>query len=160
MADTFEVARTTTISASPEEVFEMVGNLEGWDRWSPWAQMDPDMDKTYAGEQGAVGSSYHWSGNRKVGEGKMTITEVAAPNRVKIDLNFIKPFKSQNVTEMTVDDTGDGQNSQVTWRMTGPTTIMTKVMGLIGKTMDKMVGPDFDKGLASLKSQLESKTNA
>ena len=115
----------------------------------PWAEMDPDMNKTYEGEQGTVGSSYHWTGNRKVGEGKMTMTEVVSDERVEIDLHFMKPFKSQNVTEMMLSPQGDA--TEVTWRMTGPQTLMTKMMGLIGKNMDKMVGPDFEKGLAKLK---------
>jgi hypothetical protein len=148
MAD-FVVERSEKIAAPPAEVFERVGTLQAWDEWSPWAEMDPDMNKSYSGEAGEVGSSYHWSGNRKVGEGKMTITETDGPNRIAIDLSFIKPFKSDNVTELTVNEVDGG--SEVTWRMTGPMTFMTKVMGWIGKTMDKMVGPDFEKGLAKLK---------
>ena len=149
MADQFVVERSETIAASPGELFAQVGNLQGWDDWSPWAEMDPDMNKTYSGEQGTVGSSYHWTGNRKVGEGKMTLTEVTPDKRVKIDLQFVKPFKSQNVTELVLSPEGDA--TRVTWRMTGPHTFMTKVMGLIGRNMDKMVGPDFEKGLAKLK---------
>ena len=89
MADQFVVQRSETIAASASEIFSKVGNLQGWDEWSPWAEMDPDMNKTYQGEQGTVGSSYHWTGNRKVGEGKMTMTEVVTDERVEIDLHFI-----------------------------------------------------------------------
>ena len=153
MAD-FTVERSTTIDAPPAEVFERIGTLQGWDDWSPWAAMDPDMDKTYSGEPGEVGSSYHWSGNRKVGEGRMTITDTDAPNRIAIDLSFLKPFKSENVTELLVSEADGG--SKVTWRITGPMTFMTKVMGWIGKTMDKMIGPDFEKGLAKLKQLSEA----
>jgi len=145
----YVVERSSLISASPEALFAQIGNLQGWDNWSPWAEMDPDMTKTYEGEAGTVGSSYHWTGNRKVGEGKMVMTAVDAPNRVQIDLSFLKPFKSESVTEMTV--AADGDRSNVTWRMTGEKTFMVKVMGLFGKNMDKMVGPDFEKGLAKLK---------
>lgn len=153
MAD-FTVERSATIDAPPAEVFERIGTLQGWDDWSPWAEMDPDMDKTYTGEPGEVGSSYRWSGNRKVGEGRMTITDTDAPNRIAIDLAFLKPFKSENVIELLVSE-ADGA-SEVTWRMTGPMTFMTKVMGWIGKTMDKMIGPDFEKGLAKLKQISEA----
>ena len=153
MDDTFTVERSTTIDAAPEAVFAKVGNLKGWDEWSPWAEMDPDMNKTYAGEDGTVGSSYTWSGNRKVGQGKMTVTGTDAPNKIEIDLEFIKPFKSQNVTEMRVEPEGDG--SKVTWHMTGPMTLMTKVMGIF-RSMDKMIGPDFEKGLSKLKTITES----
>ena len=149
MAEQFVVERSETIAASPEAVFAKVGNLAGWDDWSPWAEMDPNMDKTYSGEQGTVGSSYHWTGNRKVGEGRMTVTDVTPNEQITIDLEFVKPFKSQNVTKMLLTPAGD--STTVTWHMTGPHSFMTKVMGFFGKNMDKMVGPDFEKGLAKLK---------
>lgn len=154
MANQFAVERTETIDASPQEIFPQIGNLQGWDNWSPWGEMDPNMNKTYSGEPGTVGSSYHWTGNRKVGEGRMTLTDVRPDEKVEIDLNFIKPFKSRNVTEIFLTPEGDG--TMVTWRMTGPHTFMTKVMGFIGRSMDKMVGPDFEKGLAKLKQITEA----
>lgn len=154
MADQFVVERSETIAASPQDVFAKVGNLHGWDEWSPWAELDPDMDKTYAGEQGEVGSSYHWSGNRKVGEGKMTMTEIVPDEKVTIDLQFMKPFKAENVTELTL--TPDGDSTNVVWRMTGQNTFMVKVMSFIGRNMDKMVGPDFEKGLSKLKRITEA----
>ena len=154
MADRFSVERTETIAASPQEIFSRVGNLQGWDEWSPWAEMDPNMTKTYTGDQGEVGSGYHWTGNRKVGEGQMTMTEVTKDERVEIDLRFMKPFKSENITEIVLSPEGDA--TSVTWRMTGPNTFMTKVMAMIGKNMDKMVGPDFEKGLAKLKRLSEA----
>lgn len=153
MADTFVVERSRSMNASPAEVFEHVVDLGKWGAWSPWDAMDPEMDKTFTGDPGTVGSHYHWSGNRKVGEGEMTVTEIDAPNRVAVDLKFIKPFKSQNVTEVMVAAEGDG--SKVTWRMTGPHTMMTKVMGIF-RSMDKMIGPDFEKGLSKLKTITES----
>ena len=153
MADSFVVERTQKIAAAPSEVFAHVVDLHKWDDWSPWAAMDPDMKKTYSGDAGTVGQHYHWVGNRKVGEGEMTITEVDAPNRIAIDLEFLKPFKSKNVTEVMVAADGDG--SEVTWKMTGPHTLMTKIMGIF-RSMDKMVGPDFEKGLSSLKGLVEA----
>ena len=154
MADDYVVERKATIAAPPEQVFERVGNLEKWDDFSPWADMDPDMTKTYNGEPGAVGSTYHWTGNRKVGEGTMTITDSAPNERVVLDLRFIKPFKSESVTELGLKPVDDG--TEVTWRMTGATTFMVKVMSLFGKNMDKMVGPDFEKGLTRLKTVTEA----
>ena len=154
MADNYVVERTETIAAPPEDVFQRVGNLERWDNFSPWADMDPDMTKTYAGEPGAVGSTYHWTGNRKVGEGNMTITESEPNERVVLDLKFIKPFRSESVTELELSPSGDG--TEVTWRMTGANTFMVKAMSLIGKSMDKMVGPDFEKGLTKLKTVTET----
>ena len=154
MADQYVVERMETIAASPEDVFVRVGNLENWDDFSPWAELDPDMRKTYAGQPGAVGSTYHWTGNRKVGEGNMTITDTTPNERVVLDLKFIKPFKSESVTELDLSPSGDG--TAVTWRMTGANTFMVKVMSLFGKSMDKMVGPDFEKGLSKLKAVTEA----
>lgn len=154
MADQFVVQRSETIAASPQDVFAKVGNLVAWDEWSPWAELDPDMTKTFNGEPGTVGSSYTWAGNRKVGQGKMTMSSVVPNEKVEIDLEFIKPFAAQNLTEMVLAPHGDG--TEVTWRMTGQMTMMTKIMGFVGRTMDKMVGPDFEKGLAKLKRLSEA----
>ena len=153
MAENFVVSRRQTIAAQPEAVFEKIVDLREWGQWSPWDELDPDMNKTFSGDPGSVGAGYHWTGNRKVGEGRMTMTEIDAPNRVAIDLEFLKPFKSQSVTELLVAAEGDG--SEVTWTMTGPNTLMTRIMGIF-RSMDKMVGPDFEKGLASLKRIVES----
>ena len=152
MPDTFVVERTKTIAAPPDDVIGHIVDLHQWEAWSPWASLDPTMTTTYTGDPGAVGSSYHWKGNRKVGEGKMTVIEVDAPSRVAIDLQFIKPFKSESVTEMLIE--GDTERSTVTWRMTGDHTWMSKIMGIF-RSMDKMVGPDFEKGLQSLKQVVE-----
>lgn len=154
MADTYVVERSETIAAPPQAVFERVGTLQGWDEWSPWAEMDPNMTKTHTGDAGAVGATYHWTGNRKVGEGQMTIKATEPNERVAIDLKFLKPFKSESVTEMLLAPSGDA--TTVTWRMTGKHSMMTKIMGMFGKGMDKMVGPDFEKGLAKLKRISES----
>jgi len=148
MADTYVVERNTKIDAPPEKVFSQIVDLNEWGNWSPWDAMDPNMTKTFSGESGTVGSSYHWTGNRKVGEGQMTITDIEPNASVKVDLRFIKPFKSESKTELHVAPSGDG--SDVTWKMTGNHTTMSKIMGVF-KSMDKMVGPDFEKGLATLK---------
>ena len=153
MADTYVVERSKKIAAAPADVFTHVVDLHEWNKWSPWDAIDPNMTKTYTGEAGQVGSAYHWTGNRKVGEGQMTVTEVESPSRVAIALKFIKPFKSESDTELLV--TPDGEGSDVTWRMTGQHTRITKIMGIF-RSMDKMVGPDFEKGLTSLKTVAEA----
>jgi len=154
MADTYVVERSVRIDRPPADVFEHVVDLHRWEAWSPWAKIDPAMTTTYTGDPGAVGSTYHWVGNRKVGEGRMTVAEVETPERVAIDLQFVKPFKSESVAEMVVAEAGEGQ-SEVTWRMTGEHTWMSKIMGIF-RSMDKMIGPDFEKGLQSLKQVVES----
>jgi Polyketide cyclase / dehydrase and lipid transport len=154
--DTYTVERSTTVQAEPARVYEQVEDFHRWPTWSPWEELDPDMERTYSGPERGVGSVYSWSGNRKAGEGRMEIARANEPNEVQVDLQFIKPFKSSNVTSFRFDPEGDG--TRVTWSMTGPRSFAVKIMGLF-KSMDKMVGPDFEKGLARLKQVSESATS-
>ena len=150
--DTFSVERSTTIDAPPERVYEQIADFHNWPSWSPWEGMDPQVQRAHSGAEAGQGSKYAWSGNRKVGQGSMEITNTKEPARVDIDLIFEKPWKAHNSTTFSIDREGSG--SRVTWSMTGPNTVATKVMGLF-KSMDKMVGPDFEKGLARLKTTAE-----
>lgn len=149
----YEVRRTTTIKADPSEVYDRIVNLQNWSSWSPWEGLDSTMTKTYEGPESGVGSSYSWKGNRKVGQGKMTITDTRAPNRVALDLQFLKPFKSQSETVFALDS--NDQSTQVTWTMTGAHSVLSRIMSIF-VSMDKMVGKDFEKGLAQLKADVES----
>lgn len=124
-----------------------------WGKWSPWDEMDPNMEKTFSGSDSGVGAKYSWTGNRKVGEGRMEILEASEPSRIHVALDFLKPFKSSNTNTFTLQPKGD--STDVTWSMTGPMTLMTRVMGIF-KSMDKMVGPDFEKGLQMLKEVAEN----
>ncbi len=155
MADRYEVERSTTIHKTPEVVYDLLRDLSTYDEWSPWSELDPDLEVSHTGQNGEVGAAYSWSGNRKAGKGNMTISELDAPSRIALDLVFEKPFKATNAVEWLIDAEGD-DSSRMTWRMTGANTFMVKVMGLFGRTMDKMVGPDFEQGLANLKSELEA----
>ena len=150
---TYEVKRSTTINAQPQQIYGKIVNLHEWASWSPWEGIDPDMTKRYTGPDSGVGASYAWNGNRKVGEGKMTITDVAEPSRVALDLHFLKPFKAENETDFNLEPAGEG--TQVTWTMTGNHTILSRIMGVF-VSMDKMVGKDFEKGLAQLKADIEA----
>lgn len=134
-------------------MYEQIVNFHNWTNWSPWEDVDPDLQRTYSGAPAGVGAAYAWSGNRKAGQGRMEIVHATEPSRVRIDLRFQKPFKARNDTEFTVEQSGSG--SHVIWSMTGRKTLMTKVMGLF-TSMDKMVGPDFEKGLARLKTTTEA----
>lgn len=154
MSDTFTVERSTTINAAPGDVYPHVSDFKKWAEWSPWDDMDPNMDKRYSGPEQGTGAKYAWKGNRKVGEGRMEITDTTEPSRVEIGLEFIKPFKSRNRTVFSMEPAGD--STTVTWTMTGRKTFLTKVMGIF-KSMDSMVGPDFEKGLSRLKTAVESK---
>jgi hypothetical protein len=152
----FKVTRMTTIKAPTERVFDHVNDFHKWDAWSPWAKLDPNMKTTYSGADAGQGASYYWVGNDDVGEGKMTIVESHPSSHVKIDLEFIKPFAAQNVTEFMLKPEGDV--TEVTWTMHGKNGFIGKAMCL-AMDMDKMVGGDFEKGLGQMKTVVESASN-
>jgi hypothetical protein len=150
--DTFRIQRTANIKASPDKVFVLINDFHSWVAWSPWEKMDPELKRTYSGAANGEGAVYEWEGNKKVGQGRMEITQTTPPRRVMIQLDFIKPFEAHNTAEFTLDAQGDGTN--VTWAMHGRQPFMFKVMSLFF-SMDKMVGKDFETGLANMKSIAE-----
>ena len=153
MSDTYTVQRSVTINAPADQVYGHIVDFHNWGAWSPWDEMDPSMEKSYSGADAGVGTKYAWSGNRKVGQGSMEITGAEEPSRIEIALEFLKPFRASNTTLFSLDPAGEA--TDVTWTMTGRKTFMTRVMGIF-KSMDSMVGPDFEKGLARLKSTVEA----
>ena len=144
---TYKVTRNAVIPAPAEDIFPLVNSFHEWTKWSPWETVDPAMDRSYSGSDSGVGAKYAWSGNRKAGSGTMEIVESTAPNTIRIRLEFTKPFKAVNPTTFTLTPAGSG--TQVTWTMTGENKGIGKVFALF-MNMDKMVGTDFEKGLASL----------
>ena len=148
----FRIRRSTRIAAPREKLFAFVSDLHNFDAWSPWAQLDPAMRKTHFGAASGVGASYEWQGNKNVGHGRMEIVEVAAPERVLIKLDFLKPFEAHNMAEYLLAE--NGGETEFTWSMSGPNTFMSKVMGLFF-SMDRMVGAQFERGLAALKAVAE-----
>jgi hypothetical protein len=153
MADTYRVTRSIAIEASPDEVFAHLVDFHRWQAWSPWEGLDPQQSRTYTGPASGVGAHYAWSGNKKVGSGTMEVIEAQQPSTVAIDLRFLKPFKSQAITRFDVQPSESG--SAVTWTMDGAKTLAIRIMGLF-KSMDAMIGPDFEKGLAQLKAAVEA----
>lgn len=142
MAGIIVVERSARILASPETIAPFIAELPRWVDWSPWEGIDPAMKRDYTGAAGEVGSTYSWDGNRKAGEGRMRISETT-PERISIDLDFTRPFKSKNVIRFSLDRDGDA--TRVTWRMESPRTFFSRFFNL-----DKMVGADFEKGLRQL----------
>ncbi len=151
----YRVTRSASISAPPAVVFPQVNDFHNWEGWSPWAKLDPAMKQTYDGTSAGTGASYSWAGNSKVGEGRMTITESRPSDLVRIKLDFVKPFASTADTEFTFRPEGD--QSRVTWTMSGRKNFATKMFGLF-VSMDKMIGRDFEKGLAQMKAVVEATT--
>lgn len=151
----FRVERSLVVGAAPPALYAAVADFHQWDAWSPWARLDPAMKTTFEGTTGQVGSSYAWAGNDKVGEGRMTVTEVRPPTQVKIRLEFLKPWPS--TSETTFDLYPETGGTRVVWTMRGDLDLMGKAMSLF-MDMDKAIGPDFERGLASLRQGVEGGT--
>jgi uncharacterized protein YndB with AHSA1/START domain len=150
--DDFSVQRSVSIKAPAEKIYPMLVDFRQWPAWSPWEKLDPEMKRTLSGPATGPGAAYAWQGSSKVGAGRMEIKEVAAPSKVSIQLDFIKPFEGHNVTDFTLVPRGD--STEVTWLMRGPAPFVSKLMGVF-VDMDKMIGKDFETGLANLKAATE-----
>ena len=149
----YRVVRSANMSAPPAVVFAHVNDFHKWEAWSPWEKRDPALKRTYEGPSEGTGSIYRWAGNNQVGEGSMTITESRPSDLIRIKLEFLKPFASTADTEFTFKP--EGNQTAVTWSMAGKNNFMAKAMCLF-MNMDKMVGGDFEKGLAQMKSLVET----
>jgi len=148
----YQVERSATINAPAPTVFALVNDFHKWDSWSPWAKLDPAMKQTFEGAPAGTGAIYSWSGNSQVGEGKMTITDSRPSDLIKIKLEFIKPFAATNATDFTFTPSGNSTN--VKWTMSGENNFIGKAFSLF-MNMDKMIGGDFEKGLAQMKQTAE-----
>jgi hypothetical protein len=151
--DEFVVSRSTKISAPPEKVFPHVNDLHAWEAWSPWAKLDPNANNAFEGAASGVGAAMSWNGNKKVGAGRMTIIESAPSGLIRLKLEFLKPFKATNTAEFSFRP--EGGQTIVTWSMTGRNNFFFKVFGLF-MNCDRMIGKDFEKGLAAMKSVAEA----
>lgn len=150
--DTFRIQRTANINASPDKVFEFINDFHTWASWSPWEKKDPAMKKTHSGAEQGKGAVLEWDGNKDVGTGRMEVLESVPASKIVIKLDFLKPFEAHNQAEFTL--TPNANSTQVTWAMHGPQPFMMKVMDIV-MNMDKMVGEDFEEGLANLKALAE-----
>ena len=149
---TFRVERTAVVKAPPERVFPLIGNFHRWTGWSPWENRDPAMKRTYGGAESGEGAVYAWDGNKNVGSGRMEILEASSPSKIVIKLDFFKPFEGHNTAEFTV--LSQGSATEVNWAMSGPAPFMHKVMQVF-MNLDRMIGKDFEAGLANLKKAVE-----
>ncbi len=149
--DEFRVERSATINAPAEKIVAHIDDFHQWSAWSPWEHLDPAMQRTFTGAPTGKGSIYEWSGNSDVGQGRMEILD-ATSDKVAIKLDFYKPMEASNIAEFALQPKGDA--TDVTWAMYGPMPFISKVM-CVFLDMDKMIGPDFEKGLAELKKVSE-----
>jgi len=148
----FRVARSATIAAPPAVVFSQVNDFHKWEAWSPWAKMDPAAKNTFAGAPAGTGAVFTWDGNSKVGEGRMTLTESRPSDLIRIQLDFVRPFKGTSTAEFTFRP--EGNQTVVTWTMAGKNNFVARAICLF-MSMDKMVGGEFEKGLAQMKAIAE-----
>ena len=146
----YKVERSLVMNAPASEIFPRVVIFRKWATWSPWARPNPSMAVEFSGPKGGVGSVYHWKGNDKVGEGRMTMVSALKDQLIEIKLQFIKPWEQTSKTSFTFQPEGSG--TKVTWSMTGERDFVGKLFGLF-MDMDKMVGPDFEKGLQALRDK-------
>lgn len=152
--DTFRVERTTVIEAPPEHIFPFIEDFRKYDLWSPYEQYDPSMSRTYSGADRGKGAVYEWDGNRKAGKGRMEIAHTSPPLMAVIRLDFVRPFETQNIVEFTLRR--EGYSTRVSWAMRGANPYLVKLIRPV-LNMDRLVGRDFEAGLASLKSLAEER---
>jgi Polyketide cyclase / dehydrase and lipid transport len=148
---TVHYERSITISAAQERILPHIADFHKWAAWSPWERKDPGMERTHSGPEKGKGAKYAWTGNSKVGEGSMEILNETS-SEVLVDLRFIRPFKSDCLSRFTV--VPQNGSTRLTWTMDGPNIFLGKVMSLF-MNMDKMIGKDFEEGLAALKAEAE-----
>ncbi len=148
----FHVERSITIAAPPEHAFAKVDDFRAWSTWSPYEKLDPQMKRGYEGPSSGTGAVYTWAGNGNAGEGRMKIERSETPSRIDIELQFYKPFECTNTATFTFTPTPEG--TKVTWAMEGQNGFLAKAASLVFD-MDRLVGDDFEEGLAALKVQAE-----
>jgi hypothetical protein len=152
----FTISRGTTIAASPATVRALVEDFHRWQQWSPWEDLDPDLKRSYSGAEHGVGARYAWVGNRKAGAGSMEIV-AATPESLRIELAFLKPWKATNDVVFTFS--AEAAGTHVTWSMSGVHAGLGKLFARFFN-VEKLIGPDFEKGLAKLKAVAESAETA
>ncbi|MBL8642370.1 MAG: SRPBCC family protein [Rhodospirillaceae bacterium] len=150
--DTFKVERSATMNAPPEVVFALINDFKTWTAWSAYETKDPNMKRTYGGAETGVGATYAWDGNSDIGAGSMVIAESVPATRIKIDMHFTRPMDARNDAVFVL--TPDGNGTKVNWSMSGESAFMFKLMSLFFN-MDKMIGADFETGLAAMKAVAE-----
>jgi hypothetical protein len=149
----FRISRSATMAAPAPAVFAQVNDFRNWEAWNPWQKLDPAAKNTYSGPPAGPGAMCAWAGNSEIGEGRMTITESRPNELIRIKLEFLKPFEVTNTAEFTFEPAGN--QTAVTWSMFGHNTLMGKAIGLF-MNMDRMIGEQFEKGLADMNSIVES----
>lgn len=148
----FRVERSTSINAPAEKVYALIADPRAWARWTVWNKRDPAMKVAYSGAPAGVGAKWSWE-SKSEGNGTMEFTRADSPRVVEFDLSF--PDMGMN-SKGSVTLEPAGAATRVTWVNYGDLggNPLTRYFGLV---MDKMVGPDFEAGLAGLKALAEKR---
>lgn len=154
-SSTYTVRRSVTIDAPPQAAFEQIINFRNWRNWSAWEVIDPELRRTYVGEECGEGAAYTWSGNRRIGSGSMKIVQTEEPARVEVDVVFERPLAACCNAEFAIDEEDGG--SRVTWTMTGPVTPTVRMRTLF-RSVDEWIGQDLERSLGELKYRLEERS--
>lgn len=155
--DSFTVERRMTIKAPAANVMALIGDFRNWKNWSPWEHLDPNMQRTFSGPASGKGALYEWVGNSDVANGRMDITDYAAPSKAVIRLQFVEPLAVTYTTTFALTPRGD--TTEVSWTMSGPMLFVSKIMSVF-MSMDTLIGRDFERGLSKLKAVCEQQTVA
>jgi uncharacterized protein YndB with AHSA1/START domain len=146
----FTVQRTTLINAEPRKVYDLVVEPRQWTRWSVWNQRDPAMRITYKGPPFGIGAKWEWV-SKTEGTGSMELTRVEPDRAVEYTLSFPE-YNMRSGGAITLEPSGAA--TRVTWTGTGDVG-GNPLKHYLAVTMDRMIGPDFEAGLANLKALAE-----
>lgn len=149
--DMFRVQRSVVVDAPAARLQPLISDIHAFNTWNPFNQKDPNIRGEYRGPQSGPGAQYLFAGNSEVGKGSVTVVDVS-PSRVAMKLEMIEPMNAHNDVEFVLQP--QGTRTHVTWTMQGQQPYVAKVIGLF-LDMDRMVGGEFEKGLAQLKSLAE-----
>lgn len=145
--DHFALQRSASIQTPPDKIFPLINDLRAHESWSPFDKPDPATKKMHSGAAQGEGAVYEWDGKGQAGTGRIAIAESSSPSRVVMQLDMLKPIKGNNTVVFTLRPQGTG--TEVTWAMQGRTSFVAKVFHVFFN-MDRMVGKEFENGLANL----------
>ena len=151
MPKTYRVERAVVIQAKPEAVFPLLADLKQWPKWGVWHERDPAMTIAYSPVTTGVGAFSDWQ-SKTQGNGKATVTAVEPLKSVTYTLEM----PDQGMLGVGVLAMSPAENGavRVTTTMTGELG-MNPMMRLMGPFLDKLIGPDFEAGLAKVKRVAE-----
>ena len=149
--DAFTIARSATVNAPPEKVHALINDLRAFNTWNPFDRKDPNIRGTYKGPAAGPGAHYAFQGNKEVGSGSLEIVR-SEPQQVTMRLDMLEPFEAHNTVQFSLARRGNA--TEVTWVMDGRTPYLAKIMHIFFD-VDRMVGGEFEKGLADLKARAE-----